>query len=431
MRKYHITTFGCQMNVSDSERVASVLESLNFSQAASEAEADVLIYNTCSVRQKSENRILGSRDKWRELKEKNPNLVIAVTGCMVAHKGYNFKRKLPEVDITFDIQELPKLPAQLAELMGVDLKQAEYEDYLNVIPKTKNAFQVYVPIMTGCNNFCSFCIVPFTRGRERSRPVKDIVREISAFAEKGAKEVTLLGQNVNSFRGIKEDGKQASFAYLLHKVAEIPGIERIFYTSPHPKDMKDDVIEAHATIPKLCPTIHLPVQSGSSAVLRRMNRFYTKESFLDLVKKFREAVPQITISTDIIVGFCGETEEEFQDTLDLYRQAKFDLVFIGMYSPRPHSLAYKMQDDVPAEVKKDRFNKLHALQEAIAEENNQKYLDTVLHVLVDKIKNGVASGRAENFKYTELPAEGVSLGDIVSVKIKEALTWVLRGEKVS
>lgn len=419
------------MNVSDSERVAAVLEGLNFTHASTEAEADVLIYNTCSVRQKSENRILGSRDKWQELKRKNPNLVIGVTGCMVAHKGYNFKRKLPEVDITFDIQELPKLPSQLAKLMGVDLGESEYDDYLNVVPKTKNNFQVYVPIMTGCNNFCSFCIVPFTRGRERSRPVKEIVREITSFAEKGAKEVTLLGQNVNSFRGVDEAGKQTKFSHLLQKVAEIPGIERIFYTSPHPKDMKDDVIEAHATIPKLCPTIHLPVQSGSSAVLRRMNRFYTKESFLELVAKFRKAVPGITISTDMIVGFCGETEEEFQDTLDLYRKAKFDLVFIGMYSPRPHSLAYKMKDDVSADVKKRRFNELHALQEAIAEENNTIYIGKTVSVLVDKIKNGIASGRSEHFKYIETPAEGITLGDVVSVKINEALTWVLRGEKIS
>ncbi len=431
MRKYHITTFGCQMNVSDSERVSAVLEAMNFSLAKNESDADVLIYNTCSVRQKSENRILGSRDKWQELKRKNPNLVIGVTGCMVAHKGYNFKHKLPEVDITFDIQELPQLPQKLAKTMGVDLKMPEYNDYLNIIPKVKNDFQVYVPIMTGCNNFCSFCIVPFTRGRERSRTVSDVVDELKAFVAKGAKEVTLLGQNVNSFRGLKEDGKPAKFSYLLSKVAEIDGIERIFYTSPHPKDMKEDMIKAHATINKLCPTIHLPVQSGSSSVLRRMNRFYTKESFLELVNKFYEAVPGITISTDMIVGFCGETEEEFQDTLDLYRKARFDLVYLGMYSPRPHSLAYKMKDDVPASEKKRRFNLVHALQEEIVEEKNKVYVGTIVSVLVDRIKNGIASGRSQHFKYTEFPAQDVKLGDIVSVKIDETLTWVLRGEKVA
>lgn len=418
------------MNVSDSERISAVLESLNFAQAAKESEADVVIYNTCSVRQKSEDRILGSREKWQAMKKQNPNMVIGVTGCMVSHKGYNFKQKLPEVDITFSIEELPTLPGKLAELMGVDLNVSEYNDYLNIIPKVKNNFQVYVPIMTGCNNFCSFCIVPFTRGRERSRPVKDIIAEITSFAAKGAKEVTLLGQNVNSFRGAKEDGKSASFAYLLHQVAKIPGIERIFYTSPHPKDMKDDVIQAHATIANLCPTIHLPVQSGSSTVLRRMNRFYTKESFLELVKKFHEAVPGITISTDIIVGFCGETKEEFQDTLDIYRKAQFDLVYIGMYSPRPHSLAYKMNDDISKEEKKRRFRELHALQEEIAEEKNKVYLGTSVSVLVDRVKNDTASGRSQHFKYVELPAEGVQIGDIVTVKINEALTWVLRGEKV-
>ncbi len=431
MRKYHITTYGCQMNVSDSERVSAVLEAMNFTQAESEGDADVLIYNTCSVRQKSENRILGSRDKWQELKRKNPNLVIGVTGCMVAHKGYNFKHKLPEVDITFDIQELPNLPQKLAKTMGVDLKLPEYGDYLNIVPKTKNNFQVYVPIMTGCNNFCSFCIVPFTRGREQSRPVKDVLDEIKAFVKTGAKEVTLLGQNVNSFRGSKEDGKPASFAYLLQQVADIDGIERIFYTSPHPKDMKEDMIKAHATIKKLCPTVHLPVQSGSSSVLRRMNRYYTKESYLELVNRFYEAIPGITITTDMIVGFCGETEEEFQDTLDLYRKAKFDLVFLGMYSPRPHSLAYKMKDDISAVEKKRRFNLVHALQEDIVEEKNKVYLGQVVHVLVDKIKKGVASGRSEHFKYVEFPADDVNLGDIVPVTIDETLTWVLRGQKAA
>ena len=431
MRKYHITTFGCQMNVSDSERISAVLEGLNFAPAKTEAEADVLVYNTCSVRQKSEDRIVGSREKWQSMKKLNPNIVIAITGCMVAHKGYNFRRKFPEVDITFEIQELPQLPQKLATVMGVDLKQSEYKDYLNIVPKTKNSFQAYVPIMTGCNNFCSFCIVPFTRGRERSRPVKDILEEITKFAAQGAKEVTLLGQNVNSFRGIKAEGKLATFSYLLYKVAEIPGIERIFYTSPHPKDMKDDVITAHANIPQLCPTIHLPVQSGSTAVLRRMNRFYTKESFLALVNKFYQSVPGITISTDIIVGFCGETEEEFQDTLDIYCQAKFDLVYIGMYSPRPHSLAYKMKDDVSLAEKKRRFEVLHSLQEDIAEEKNKAYLGQIENVLIDKIKNGIASGKSHHFKYVEFPVEDSKVGEIVPVRINETLTWVLRGEKVS
>lgn len=435
MRKYYITTYGCQMNVSDSERVSAVLEAMNFAPAKTESDADVLIYNTCSVRQKSENRILGSRDKWQELKRNNPNLVIGVTGCMVAHKGYNFKHKLPEVDITFDIQELPTLPQKLAEAMGVDLEMPEYSDYLNIIPKVKTHFQVFVPIMTGCNNFCSFCIVPFTRGRERSRPVNDVIDEIKEFVKKGAKEVTLLGQNVNSFRGVKADGKKSSFAYLLQQVADIDGIERIFYTSPHPKDMKEDMIKAHVAIKKLCPTVHLPVQSGSSSVLRRMNRYYTKESYLELVNRFYEAIPGITISTDMIVGFCGETEEEFQDTLDLYRKARFDLVFLGMYSPRPHSLAYKMKDDINAEEKKRRFNIVHALQEEIAEEKNKAYIGQVVHVLVDKVKNGIASGRSEHFKYVEFPVgtkkAGSELGDIVAVKIDETLTWVLRGQKVA
>lgn len=430
MRKYFITTYGCQMNVSDSERVAAVLEGLNFTPAKEEGDADVLIYNTCSVRQKSENRILGSRDKWQEMKRKNPNMVIAITGCMVAHKGYNFRHKLPEVDITFDIHELPTLPGKLAKAMGVDLKKSEYQDYLNIVPKIKSHFQVFVPIMTGCNNFCSFCIVPFTRGRERSRPVVEILAEIKKFVSEGAKEVTLLGQNVNSFRGVKEDGKQAKFSYLLREVAKIQGIERIFYTSPHPKDMKEDMLLAHAEIPQLCPTVHLPVQSGSSAVLKRMNRFYTKESYLELVAQFQAAVPDITITTDIIVGFCGETEEEFADTMDLYRKAQFDLVYLGMYSPRPHSLAYKMQDDVPASVKKERFHRLHALQEEIAEEKNKQYLEQVVSVLVDKIKAGIASGKSQHFKYVELPAADIHVGDIVSVKINETLTWVLRGEKV-
>lgn len=430
MRKYHITTYGCQMNVSDSERVSAVLEAMNFKHADTEGEADVLIYNTCSVRQKSENRILGSRDKWQELKQKNPNLVIGITGCMVAHKGYNFRRKLPEVDLTFDIHELPNLPQKLAKAMGVDLQMPEYNDYLNIVPKVKNNFQVFVPIMTGCNNFCSFCIVPFTRGRERSRPVADILSEIQAFVENGAKEVTLLGQNVNSFRGVKADGKMASFAYLLQQVANIEGIERIFYTSPHPKDMKEDMIQAHATIKKLCPTVHLPVQSGSSSVLRRMNRHYTKESFLELVERFYQAVPGITISTDMIVGFCGETEAEFEDTLDLYRKAKFDLVYLGMYSPRPHSLAYKMKDDISAAEKKRRFNIVHALQEEITEEKNIAYLGEIERVLVEKVKNGIASGRSDHFKYVEFPDHDSSPGDIVSVKIDETLTWVLRGQKV-
>lgn len=466
MPTFRLTTFGCAMNESDSERVEGMLETAGYTVTDTDEEADLLLYNTCSVRQKAEDRVFGMVPYWQELKRKNPQLIIGLTGCMVAHGKYDFSQKMPEVDFTFKIAELPQLPIRLARLASVGSQDPSvgcagpYSDngetpindlsYFSIRPKLTTTYQATVPIMAGCDKFCTYCIVPFTRGRENSRNPDDIISEVHQFVAGGAKEILLTGQNVNSFiwsrsqqsglrvdiarkllreKSITEDDL-IRFAELLRMVGENSELKRIRFTSPHPQDMTTDVIKAVRDLPNACEHIHLPVQSGSNRVLKLMNRTYTRERFMEIIEEIRTLIPSAAITTDTIVGFPGETEEDFEETIDLYRRAKFDMAFIAQYSPRPGTVASdRMNNDVFPEEKKRRFTELNSVLEKTSFENNQRYEGKQVEILVEKIKNGTGTGRTRTSKPVEFKTQTrVNPGDLVEAKITRAREWLLEGE---
>ena len=435
MPLYHLITYGCQMNYADSERVASVLESLGYEETKNAAETDFLLYNTCSVRQKAEDRILGLRPLWQQMKKKNPKLIIALTGCMPAHGQYDLQEMLPELDIVFNIENLEELPAMIRDHgvvgtgRGPFLRRAS-NDYFSISPKSKNPFQVFIPIMTGCDNFCSYCIVPYARGREKSRPFENILEEAKQLLADGAKEITLLGQNVNSYH--PPEGGAVSFPKLLELVNDLPGLERLRFVSSHPKDLSDELIECFATLEKLCPHLHLPAQAGSNEILKAMNRNYTREDYLKLIQKLRKACPEIKLTTDIIVGFPGETKQQFKDTLELVSEVGFEMIYIAKYSPRPGTLAYKLKDDVPFKEKKRRFRVLEKALGDYLKKANQNYLGKTVEVLVEGLsEKKEAYGRTPGFKQVTFPKNGAKPGDLVKVKVTEALKWELRGDMIS
>ena len=340
-RKFHITTFGCQMNEHDSEIMAGMLSEKGYEQASSREEADIVIFNTCSIRENADKRFFGTLGQLKKRKMADKaEFTVCVCGCMMQqqHIVDTLKEKYPWVDVVFGTHNLHKLPQLLENLYAQQKKQFEIwpegGDIVEELPARRLfRHKSFVNIMYGCNNFCSYCIVPYTRGRERSRKPEEIVREVKSLARDGVKEITLLGQNVNSYKGCGRDG-QADFTDLIYMLAEIDGIERIRFMTSHPKDLSDKLIDAFKNCDKLCKYIHLPVQSGSNRILKAMNRKYTREAYLELVRKLREAVPGIAISTDIIVGFPGETEEDFEDTLDLARRVGYDSAFTFLYSIR-------------------------------------------------------------------------------------------------
>lgn len=452
--KYHIATFGCQMNLSDSERISAVLEDLGYSNTKNENEADLIIYNTCSVRQRAEDRVLGKRKIWKKMKKEKPELILGLTGCMVGHGSYNLNRLIPEIDIVFNINELPKLSDKLKSYHDINPSICYNQDYFEIVPKINSPFQVSVPIMKGCDNFCTYCIVPFSRGREQSRPVSDIVNEVKALVKKGAYEVILLGQNVNSYLGYREakrgrslhlDAKKekdksllANFPELLKEVNKVPGLKRIRFQSPHPKDFSDEMIDAIANLDKVCEHIHLPVQAGNDEILKRMNRHYTCEEFIKLVEKIRKRVPNAAIGTDIIVGFCGETKEQFKDSVKLFEEMKFDYAYISIYSPRPKAAASTaFSDDVPYREKKRRWDKLNKILGETSYFQNKKYKNKIVEVLVEDVGEGkrknIATGRTRTNKLVNVnlvPDSSVKVGDSVMVKIKNPLEWVLEGKEV-
>ena len=401
--KYTILTMGCQLNENDSEKICGMLEEMGYIKTEKIEEANLAIFNTCCVRENAEERLFGKIGELKNLKEKN-NLIIAIGGCMMQEEHIldKIKKSFSYVDIVFGTHTLHKLPEDIFKVLEsqkkikdvIDIDGNVYED----LPiKRESKIQANVTIMYGCNNFCSYCIVPYVRGRERSRKPKDIIKEVRELASQGYKEIMLLGQNVNSYlrsemEAIKqgtlknEDGDYKeinSFAKLLREINKIDGIERIRFISPHPKDFTLDVIEAIADCEKVCKFVHLPLQSGSTNLLKVMNRKYTKEQYLELVEKMREKIPNIKFSTDIIVGFAGETEEDFEDTLDVVRKVNFEQVFMFIYSRRVGTPGDKMPNQIPEEIKHKRFDRLKELVESQVEENNSKYLGTIQKVLVE------------------------------------------------
>lgn len=436
-KKYNIITFGCQMNEHDSETISGMLQEMGCRETLSKDDSDITIINTCSIRENADKRFFGTLGQLKKLKEKNPEYIACVCGCMMQQQHIidTVKSKYPWVDIIFGTHNIHRFPDLLEKVYGEKQKLAEvFEDSTEIVEglpsKRLYRHKAFVNIMYGCNNFCTYCIVPYTRGREKSRRPEDIVREIRRLAEDGVKEVTLLGQNVNSYSGTDAEGQTHDFADLIYMINDIEGLERIRFMTSHPKDLSDKLIQAYVDCEKLCNYIHLPVQSGSNAVLERMNRRYTRERYLDLVNKLRRAVPGITISTDIIVGFPGESEEDFEETLSLVREVEYDSAFTFIYSVRKGTPAAEYDDQIPEEIKHRRFNRLvEAVNEGSAR-RNALYEGRVERVLVEGVskKNEDAlTGRTEGFKLVDFQGSRDLIGKIVDVEITEGKTFSLAG----
>lgn len=446
--KYAILTMGCQLNENDSEKICGMLENMGYAKVEDVKKADILVYNTCCVRENAEEKLFGKLGEVKKQKEEK-GTIIALGGCMMQEKHITdkIKKSYPFVDILFGTHTLHKLPKDIYEILNhrkkiEDIAYIDGEIIEGLPIKREDSIKASVTIMNGCNNFCSYCIVPYVRGRERSRNPKDILEEVRQLAKDGYKEITLLGQNVNSY--LQSEKKQNhgdlsaieyegvnSFATLLRAVNKIEGIERIRFISPHPKDFTDDVIEAIRDCDKVCKLVHLPLQAGSTKVLKEMNRKYTKEQYLALAKKIKTRIPEITFSTDIIVGFPGETEEDFEDTLDVVKQLQFEQVFMFIYSRRVGTPGDKMENQVPEAVKHERFDRLKALVDSQIGKHNQNYLGTVQEVLVEgtsKNNEEMLTGRTASNKVVIFEGKKEFIGQIVKLKIVSDHMWYLKGE---
>ena len=431
--KYYITTMGCQLNENDSEKLAGIVEGMGFEKTEKLEEADLVIYNTCCVRENAEERLFGKLGELKKQKEEK-GTIIAIGGCMMQEPAMleKIKKSYNYTDIVFGTHTLHKFEEDLKKVLENGKKVRDVIDIdgevIEDLPiKRNDNFKASVTIMYGCNNFCSYCIVPYVRGRERSREPEKILEEVEMLAKEGYKEITLLGQNVNSYNG-RENYK---FANLLNDVCKIDGIERVRFISPHPKDFTDDVIEAIANNPKIARVLHLPLQSGSSAVLKKMNRKYTKEQYLELVDKIKTRIPDVVLSTDIIVGFPGETEEDFEDTLDVVRKVNYEQVFMFIYSRREGTVADKMENQIPEEIKHKRFDRLKELFDSRVSENNQKYIGTTQKILVDgysKNDKETLTGRTDTNKVVNFKGNKDLIGKMINIKITEEHKWYLSGE---
>ncbi len=437
LKKYHITTFGCQMNVHDSEVLAGLLEKYGYSPAASIEEADLILLNTCCVRENAENRLYGNIGNLKSLKERNPDCIIGVCGCMAQQAAVveKIRETYPHVDLVFGTHNLHELPRMLKQIEAerfqlYEIWDSEGEIYEGLPVKRNEPFRAWVTIMYGCNNFCSYCIVPYVRGRERSRSPEAILAEVKELIASGVKEITLLGQNVNSY-GLDFPERDFNFAQLLKEICTL-NIKRIRFQTSHPKDLSDELIQVMADHPQICRHLHLPLQSGSSRILKLMNRHYTKESYLELAEKIKTKIPDIALTTDIIVGFPGETEADFEDTLDVVQKVGYDGAFTFIFSPRPGTPAAKIEDPTPMDVKKARLNRLIELQNRISLQKNRAFVGSLTEVLVEGVseKNPeVWSGRNTQNKLVHFkPTSKVKPGDLAIVRITEARTFTLEGE---
>ena len=433
-KTYYIATMGCQINAHDSEKLIGIMEEIGASPAA-ESEADIVIYNTCCVRENAEQKVYGRLGYLKTFKKNRPNMKIALCGCMMQEDVVieKLKKSYPEVDLIFGTYNIYKFPELLESLLDgsgriIDIWRAQEEIVEDLPSIRKHSFKASVNIMYGCNNFCTYCIVPYVRGRERSREPENILAEVRALAESGVKEIQLLGQNVNSYgRGLKNE---ITFAQLLEMVNEVEGIERIRFISSHPKDLSQELIDAMGRLDKVCPQFHLPLQSGSDRLLKLMNRHYTKAQFLDEVRRLKEAVPDVSITTDIIVGFPGETREDFLETLDVVRQARFDGAFTFIYSKREGTPAARMEQVDPEEAKAN-FDELLKLLEEIGRENNKHWVGKRLKVLAEEVSKNdatVLSGRTEHNHLVHFKADASLIGEMVWVTITDSTAFYLLGE---
>lgn len=442
-RKYFIIVFGCQMNHSDAERMAAILENCGLSPARKEEEADLVVIYSCSVRQMAEDRTYGKITKLA--RQKNRPRIVA-TGCMVSDKIWHKLLDKGRFDLCLPIDEMIELPPYLKKWQLIDgLPQDNFDHYLQIIPKNKQKFSAYIPIMTGCDNFCSYCAVPYTRGREVSRPMANILSEARTLADNGCIELTLLGQNVNSYisqiqnakvkgqihnlKPKKANHKKCDFVDLLKKISDIKQFKRIYFISSHPKDMSDELIKLVGERENLANYIHLPVQSGDDDILRAMNRHYTRADYMKLIAKIRKHIPGVSITTDVIVGFPGETEKQFMNTCRVLAEAQFDMAFIAEYSPRPKTTAAKLTDNVPKSVKKRRkkiLNDDYLMKSALA--NNKKLLNNTIPVMIQRVKNRKLVGATEGLKQVHLEGNRKLIGRIIDVKITKAMSWGLEGK---
>ncbi|MEW9079299.1 tRNA (N6-isopentenyl adenosine(37)-C2)-methylthiotransferase MiaB [Terrisporobacter glycolicus] len=439
--KYMIQTFGCQMNEHDSENLAGMLEAMGYESTLMTDDCDLIIYNTCAVRENAELKVYGNLGHLKLTKRKNPDLKIAVCGCMMQqpHVVKEIKSKYKHVDLVFGTHNLYKFPELLTQTMDsqttlVDVWDVDGEVVEGLRSSRKFELKAFVNIMYGCNNFCTYCIVPYTRGRERSRTPEDIINEIKELAENGTKEITLLGQNVDSYGKTLEN--PITFAQLLRMTNEIEGLERIRFMTSHPKDISDEVIYAMRDCDKVCEFLHLPVQCGSTSLLKKMNRHYTKEDYLKIIEKAKSEIPGIAFSTDLMIGFPGETEDDLLDTIDIVEKVKYDNAFTFIYSKREGTPAAKMEDQIPEDVKHERFNRVLAKVNEILAGLNKEYVGKTVEVLIEgksKTDDSKFTGRTRQNKlvnFTVKNPEENLVGKLMDVKISSATTFSLVGEEV-
>ena len=437
-KKLYLRSFGCQMNDYDSEKISDLLKENGYERTDDVHEADLVVFNTCSIREKAQEKVFSDLGRVREAKKESgkTDMVIAVGGCVASQEGKKILTRAPYVDIVFGPQTLHRLPAMVAKYEKthrpqVDITFPLIEKFDHLAEPQAHGATAFVSIMEGCSKYCSYCVVPYTRGEEISRPLADVILEVAKLAARGVKEVTLLGQNVNAYRGETPDGEIADFATLLEYVAEIDGIERIRYTTSHPKEFTQRLIDAYGKIDKLVNHVHLPVQSGSDRILAAMKRGYTALEYKSIIRRLRAVRPDISIATDIIVGFPGETREDFEKTLELVRRTKYSALFTFIYSRRSGTAAEKLPDPIPAEEKSRWFRELLDTQGAIGSELLKNYVGKTLRVLAeDEGKTpGTLSCRAEDNTIVEVAAPPEMIGEFLQVRITAAMNWALRGER--
>ncbi len=436
-KKFFTITYGCQMNESDTERINGQLAELGYTEAAAMDEADVIIMNTCSIRQNAEEKVYGKMGEIKKLKAKNPHLLLGIMGCMAQENKRKLIARMPLIDFVlgpYHIHDLKEVVTELQEgashIVRTEMNPERVKDYSELRASRKSHIFAWVPIMQGCNKFCTYCIVPYVRGRQTSRTVEDIVGEAESLAADGYKEITLLGQNVNSYGLDFRDG--TDFSTLIRALDQVDGIERIRYMTSHPRDMTFAMVDAMAESPKVARQMHLPVQHGHNEMLRRMNRGYTIEHFLELLSYVREKMPDITVTTDLITGFPGETEEMHQATLRLLREAQFDSAYTFIYSPRQGTPAARMEDQVPEEVKKRRLQELMDTENKISLRKNEAMVGKTYTIIVEgptKQDDCCWYGRTSGNKMILFPrTEGISIGDTVDAEVEQAQTWLLKGK---
>lgn len=438
-KKYLIETWGCQMNEEDSEKIAGMLKNIGYEETIFRDKADVIIFNTCAVRENAELKVYGNIGALKHLKKEKPELTIAVCGCMMQQKGVpeEILRKYKQVDIVFGTHNAHKFPEYLersktenAQICEIFEKETEIVEGIPI--QRNSSVTAFVTIMYGCDNFCTYCVVPYVRGRERSRKPQDIVNEIEMLVTKGYREVTLLGQNVNSYGNNLED--EVSFAELLRLVNKIEGIERIRFMSSHPKDIGDEVIKAIRECDKVVEQVHLPIQSGSNELLKKMNRNYTREQYLGIIEKIKREIPGVALTTDFIIGFPGETEEDIEDTIKLVEEVKFDSAFTFIYSRRKYTPADRMENQIPEEIKHERFNRLIEAVNRNAMIINKTYQDQVVEVLVEgpsKNNEEYLQGKTRSGKTVNFPGSFELVGKLINIKITKARSFSLTGEQLT